>query len=117
LTTRYEPEVLKYLHTMDDRQLTCLAQTHGWPKLDPRKKVPNNFAFIPTQGGIYQVRETCDTCTSVRESTTLPGGIFDPDLHRVYSYPHWWLVRPVGSELTKRDFTAELYRRMIEDLK
>lgn len=107
-------ETEAYLRDLSDKQLVCLAYGHPWPRLDPRRGLPRGFSAVPDRrrAGCFQVTERCPNCGNRRVSVTLPMGIFDTDVHRGYDYPDDWQRRPPGSRLTRRDFTAEIYRRM-----
>ncbi len=110
-----DAEVREYLEEeLDDAQAACLAYGHSWPKLKPGRKPPRGFSAVPDrrQPGCFAVTETCADCGTQRTSVTLPGGVFDRDVRRGYVYSRRWRKRPAGSGLTKRDFTAEIYRRM-----
>lgn len=132
--------IAAYLEGLSIPQLVCLAYGHRWPELIPGQGVPKGFHANATdefvvapsgrKQGIYRVTEDCIReiklygarrrglfCETARTSMTLPRGFFDRAVNRQYAYNHdVWEVRPEDSRLTRRDFTAEIYRRMGRDL-
>lgn len=104
-----------YLHGLDDNVVACKGGHHDWPHIKPGN-LPSGVKAIPHADGCYQVQETCRSCGLVRIKTTLPEGYYDNSakyqyLDRVGYYA------PPGSNLSKYDYAAELYRRLAETLR
>ena len=102
---------------VDDRQLECMTQRHQWPVINLRNRaLPKGISATRQHDGCYQIRETCPNCGKVRWYTTLPGGVFDVQVHYRYEDPQNWTTKHDDIELTRRDYKAELFRRAAEQL-
>lgn len=104
------------LRKISDRTAACRGDHHDWPILKPGP-LPDGITIEPTpRRGVYQVKVTCRECGRWRMKTTLPGRWFDPDA--VWQYgggPEDFSEAP-GMGMTKRDYAAELGRRIASDL-
>lgn len=106
------------LSDIDDDIAACRAWGHSWPsrKLRPGRKLPSGFLPRAAYGGVVEITETCPGCGKQRIGMTLPGGIFDRDVVRRYVDPRNWKVIKQDEHVTPRDFQAEVFRRMNEDI-
>jgi len=109
-----EQQARDFLGTIPDEQLACMSQRHPWPVIDLKKKtVPKGISALPQHDGCWQIRETCPVCGKVRWYTTLKGGAFDTSVQYRYEDPPNWVVRHSEIEATRRDYKAELFRRVL----
>jgi hypothetical protein len=104
------------VHKIDDSIVGCRAWGHDWPKLRPGKRIPRGYRPALQTDGTVLVTEVCGQCGKERYSYTLRGGVFDRAAHRVYVDPKNWVVIPADERVTPRDFQAEAYRRMHEEI-
>ena len=96
-----------------DEVLACRAQGHAWPKLRAGR-LPEGIALKRERDGCYQIESTCRDCGMVRTITTLPSGMIDYPATYRYVQPDGYRS-PVGSEVTRRECLAEIWRRARED--
>ena len=105
---------------IDDEQIFCRARGfaggHDWPKLRPGKRIPKNFHPMLTREGTLLVTETCRACGKVRWYMSGVGGMFDLGSKKRYKDPENWkrLARDLG--YSSRDFDAEAWSRMQEQI-
>lgn len=112
-TQTYDARMGSRITDIDDSIVACRAWGHEWPKLRPGKPLPRRFRPSLQPGGVVLITETCGNCGKTRESLTLSGGVFDRGVVRHYYDPKNWVVVPDSSP---RDFQAETYRRLNEDI-
>jgi hypothetical protein len=115
-TQAYDPTMGSKITDIDDNIVACRAWGHDWPKLRPGKALPKRFRPALQPGGVVLITETCGNCGKTRETLTLSGGIFDRGAVRHYFDPKNWVVIPAYERVTPRDFQAETYRRLHEEI-
>jgi hypothetical protein len=103
-----------WLLHLPDKFIPCRGDHHDWPILKPGK-LPRGVRAEPTVDGCYQMIITCRSCGRERMKTTLRGGVYDRSAVYTYRDPDGYAA-PRGLGLSRADYTAELYRRMAEDL-
>ena len=103
-----------WLHHLPDKFIPCRGDHHDWPILKPGP-LPRGVRAIPQRDGCYQLVIACRQCGRERTKTTLPGGGYDRSAIYKYRDPEGYAA-PKGLDLTRADYTAELYRRIAEDL-
>ncbi len=106
----------KLLSAVDNEIAACRAWGHRWPELVPGKKLPRGFRPLPQRDGCVLAIETCQRCGKERQTLTLPGGIFDTGALRRYRDPEHWVTIHAEEKVTRRDFQAEVWRRLHEDI-
>lgn len=106
------------LSGIDNDIAACRAWGHSWPsrKLRPGKALPKGFRPRAAFGGAVEITETCPDCGKQRITLTLRGGVFDQDAVRRYQDPRNWRVIKADEHVTPRDFQAEVFRRMNEEI-
>ncbi len=106
------------LGDIDDDITACRAWGHRWPSknLRPGRKLPLGFRPRAISDGCVEVTETCPDCRKRRITVTLPGGIFNRNVLRQYANPENWPVIKRDEHVTPRDFQAEVFRRVQEEL-
>jgi hypothetical protein len=104
-----------WINHVPDKYIGCRGDHHDWPTLRPGR-LPRGIRAEHTVDGGYQVIITCRNCGRERMKTTLPGGGYDRNAIYTYRDPAGYAAPP-GLDLTKADYTAELYRRIAEDLR
>lgn len=110
------------LGDIDDAVVFCRARGflggHEWPKLTNRSngRLPKGFRPVLQRDGTVMMIETCASCGKVRWWETGPGGAWDPGAKRHYKNPLNWKVLPADLGYTSRDFDAEAYRRVQENI-
>lgn len=103
-----------WLHGLPDKFMGCRGDHHDWPTITPGK-LPRGVKAVPVADGCFQMEITCRNCGRVRIKTTLPGGVYDRNAVYFYRDPEGYAA-PKGLELSKSDYTVELYRRLAENL-
>ncbi len=134
MAARGKTELAQDLVGIDDAIVFCRARGflggHDWPKLTSpsgrlaRKqggtaelgKLPKGFRPVLQRDGTVLMNETCSNCGKVRWWETGPGGAWDPGAKRHYTNPPNWKVIPASLGYTSRDFDAEAYRRLQENI-
>jgi hypothetical protein len=101
---------------IDDNIVACRAWGHDWPKLRPGKPLPRRFRPALQTDGTVLTTEICGNCGKERYTYTLKGGVFDRGAIRRYADPANWVVIPADERVTPRDFQAETYRRLHEEI-
>ena len=108
---------------IDDAIVFCRARGfaggHEWPRLTKKMvngRLPRGFRPVLQRDGTVLMNETCSSCGKVRWWETGPGGAWDPGAKRHYKDPPNWKVIPAHLGYTSRDFDAEAYRRMQENI-
>jgi hypothetical protein len=108
---------LARLSELSDEHLACRAGHHSWPKLIPGRAIPRGVKSVRNpEDGSYLVTQTCDVCGKERWKVTLPKGVWDLDAGWRYDDPEGWIRFAIEEEISKRDLTAELYRRLSPQL-
>jgi len=102
-----------WLNHLPDKFIPCRGDHHDWPVLKPGP-LPRGVRAVPQAGGCYQVIVTCRNCGRERMKTTLRGGALDRSAIYKYRDPEGYAA-PKGLDLSRADYTAELYRRMAEE--
>jgi hypothetical protein len=105
-----------YLHGIDDNIIACKGGHHDWPHIRPGNKLPRNVKAVPQADGCYQLQETCRSCGLVRCKTTLPKGFYDRNAKYQY-LDNVGYYAPRGADLSRADYSEELYRRIAEMLR
>lgn len=113
MSSNYDPKMGSRITDIDDSIVGCRAWGHDWPKLIPGKALPRRFRPRMADGGCVLITEICGRCGKERETLTLSGGVFDRGATRRYTDPKNWVVVP---DSTPRDFQAETYRRLHEEI-
>ena len=114
-----EVRIATRLAGVDDQIAVCRAWGHEWAskKLRPGKALPKGFRPRLLRDGCVEVEETClNNCGKKRYTVTLPGGLFDISVERRYADPRNWPVMHRSENIHKRDFQAETFRRMNEEI-
>ncbi len=104
---------------IDDEIVFCRARGlggHAWPKLRPGKKLPSNFRPEPAPNGAILVTETCRACGKTRWYLSAAKGIFDLGSKKHYKDPPNWKVLSRDLGYSSRDFDAEAWSRMQDDI-
>lgn len=113
MTRRLDVKMGGRVTDIDDSIVGCRAWGHDWPKLIPGKSLPRRFRPALQPGGVVLITETCGRCGKQRTTLTLSGGVFDRGAIRRYTDPKNWVVVP---DATPRDFQAETYRRLNDEI-
>lgn len=110
-------EAQNFLLHLDDKFLACHGQGHNFPRIKRTRsgKQPRGIRAIRQHDGSYQLVFICPECGTERELVTLPGGQIDLPARYRYKYPDGYRA-PKGAKLTRRDYFAESWRRLLEDL-
>jgi hypothetical protein len=123
--------VAQELAVLDDNIVFCRARGflggHDWPKLTSangrliRKRsgagqLPKGFRPVLQRDGTVLMNETCSNCGKIRWWETGTGGTWNPAAKRHYTNPPNWKVIPADLGYTSRDFDAEAYRRLQENI-
>jgi len=106
---------LQHLYDLDDGAISCKGDKHDFPKLRPGRWAKNLSARPRVDGG-YELVFRCPDCGTKRTRVTRPGGVYDTSIKLEYDYPKGYRA-PRGVGLRKTDYTGELLRRTIEDIK
>jgi hypothetical protein len=104
---------------IDDEIVFCRARGlggHDWPKLRPGKRIPGNFRPVLQRDGTILVTETCKACNKERWYESGAGGAFDLGAKKRYKNPRNWKVLERDLGYSSRDFDAEAWRRVQEDI-
>lgn len=103
---------------IDNSIAACRAWGHDWPsrRLIPGKALPHGFRPAAQRDGTVLVTETCPRCAKKRFTVTLVGGLFDRGVVRTYENPRNWKVIAADDHVTPRDFQAEVWSRIHEDI-
>jgi len=112
-TQTYDARMGSNITDVDDNIVACRGGRHKWPELVPGKPLPRKFRPTLEPGGVVLITEYCARCDKERYTLTLSGGIFDRGAIRRYKDPKNWVVVPGASP---RDFQAEIYRRLHEEI-
>jgi hypothetical protein len=114
------PDILRdpedYAQETDDSQLMCRANQHRWPRPRPGKPLPRRFIPVLQRNGGYRITEYCEDCGKKRIMDMLPGGVLEETVHRGYRDPERWKRIPRAAGMRKRDWQAEYYRRLHEEI-
>jgi hypothetical protein len=104
---------------IDDEIVFCRARGlggHDWPKLRPGKRIPKNFQPVLQRDGTVLVTELCGACGKTRWYESGVGGAFDMGAKKHYKDPRNWKVLPRDLGYSSRDFDAEAWRRLQDDI-
>jgi hypothetical protein len=105
--------------SIDDEMVFCRARGlggHDWPKLRPGKRIPSNFQPTLQRDGTLLVTEVCKACGKERWYLSGVGGMFDLGAKKHYKDPRNWVVLARDLGYSSRDFDAEAWRRIQEDI-
>jgi len=107
-----------FITGVDDDIVSCRAYGHRWPSKNLRsgRKLPRGFVPRAVHNGSVEITEICPDCGKKRVTVTLPGGAFNKEVIRNYVDPPNWPVFKGDDRKTPRDFQAEMYRRVNEEL-
>lgn len=119
--TLIDPAVTRQqdMSDIDDEIVFCRARGlggHDWPKLRPHKRIPKNFHPVLQRDGTVLVTETCNACGKSRWYESGVGGAFDLGSKKRYKNPQGWKVMDRDLGYTSRDFDAEAWRRLQEEI-
>lgn len=121
-----ETERARELVDIDDNIVFCRARGflggHDWPKLTRKRgrlldgQLPKGFRPVLQHDGTVLMEEICGNCGKKRWWETGQGGVWNPGAKRHYVDPPNWKVIPAELGYTSRDFDAEAYNRLKNDI-